>query len=246
MSQTGVLFPAGCFIFVTMSRPAVNLPNLLTSTVEPSPGAQRLQREVDHSPPSSTEVKKTWSFSSNSSNTIMVWSGWPKLSQPSVRNIGLHNGKSKVHSWTDHEDPEWEKRYRSTLFVTSALDGVGGQRHAPATLPPGRTRYPLYRGDWVGLKAGLDRCGKSRPPPGFDPRTEQPIESRYADYDIPAHDIEFHTPLIFPFIYIIIILYFKRGRITFNDLQILVRMSGLVEGYRLLLLPLFSYSLSKN
>lgn len=38
-SQTGVLFPAGCFIFVTMSRPAVNLPNLLTSIVESSLGA---------------------------------------------------------------------------------------------------------------------------------------------------------------------------------------------------------------
>jgi hypothetical protein len=23
--------------------------------------------------------------------------------------------------------------------------GVGGQRHAPADLPPGKTRYPLYR-----------------------------------------------------------------------------------------------------
>jgi len=22
---------------------------------------------------------------------------------------------------------------------------VGGQRHAPAALPPGKTRYPLYR-----------------------------------------------------------------------------------------------------
>ena len=26
--------------------------------------------------------------------------------------------------------------------------GVGGQRHAPAALPPGNTRYPLYTG-WV-------------------------------------------------------------------------------------------------
>ena len=27
----------------------------------------------------------------------------------------------------------------------------------------------------MGPKAGLDRCGKSRPPPGFDPRTVQPV-----------------------------------------------------------------------
>jgi hypothetical protein len=27
----------------------------------------------------------------------------------------------------------------------------------------------------VGPRAGLDGCGKSRPPPGFDPRTLQPV-----------------------------------------------------------------------
>jgi len=30
-------------------------------------------------------------------------------------------------------------------YLTSALDGVGGQRLAPAALPPGKTRYCLYR-----------------------------------------------------------------------------------------------------
>jgi len=34
----------------------------------------------------------------------------------------------------------------------------------------------------VGPRAGLDRYGKSRPPPGFDPRTVQPVASRYTDY----------------------------------------------------------------
>jgi hypothetical protein len=33
----------------------------------------------------------------------------------------------------------------STLSLTSALDGVGGQRHAPAALPPEKTRHLLYR-----------------------------------------------------------------------------------------------------
>jgi len=33
----------------------------------------------------------------------------------------------------------------------------------------------------VGPRAGLDRCGKSRPPPGFDPRTVQPVASCYTD-----------------------------------------------------------------
>ena len=37
------------------------------------------------------------------------------------------------------------KRCSSTLSLTSALDGVDGQRHAPAALSPVKTRYPLYR-----------------------------------------------------------------------------------------------------
>ena len=35
--------------------------------------------------------------------------------------------------------------YSSTLSLTSALDGMGCQRHAPAALPPGKTRYRLYK-----------------------------------------------------------------------------------------------------
>ena len=42
-------------------------------------------------------------------------------------------------------------------------------------------------GGWVGPRARLDGCGKSRPPPGFDPRTVQPVASRYADWAIPVH-----------------------------------------------------------
>ena len=35
----------------------------------------------------------------------------------------------------------------------------------------------------MGPRAGLERCGKSRnPPSGFDPRTVQPVASRYTDY----------------------------------------------------------------
>jgi hypothetical protein len=39
--------------------------------------------------------------------------------------------------------PRREQRYTYTLSLTSALDGVGGQRHAPIALPPGHTLYPL-------------------------------------------------------------------------------------------------------
>jgi hypothetical protein len=53
---------------------------------------------------------------------------------------------------------------------------VGGQRHALAAFPPGRTRYPLYRklGGPLGRSGG---CRKSCPPPtpGFNPLTVQPV-----------------------------------------------------------------------
>ena len=36
--------------------------------------------------------------------------------------------------------------------------GVGGQHHAPAALPPGKTRYPLYR----SLRGPQGRSGRVR------------------------------------------------------------------------------------
>ena len=49
---------------------------------------------------------------------------------------------------------------------------MGGQRHAPAALPPGKTRYPLYRR--LGRPQGRSgRVRKISPPSGFDPRTVQ-------------------------------------------------------------------------
>jgi hypothetical protein len=75
-----------------------------------------------------------------------------------------------------------------SFFNLDARYGVGGQRHAPAALPPGMTRYPLY---WrLGRpQAGLDGSWKSRLPAGFDPRTVQPVASRYTDWAIAAHYI---------------------------------------------------------
>jgi len=55
---------------------------------------------------------------------------------------------------------------------------VGGQRHAPAALLAVKRPGTHYTGGWVGPRAGLDGCGKSRPPPGSDPQTAQPVASR--------------------------------------------------------------------
>jgi hypothetical protein len=64
--------------------------------------------------------------------------------------------------------------------------GVGGQRHAPAALPPEKTRYPLHR-RLGGLQGRSGRVRKTSPPPGFDPRSVQPVASRYTDWAITAN-----------------------------------------------------------
>jgi hypothetical protein len=72
------------------------------------------------------------------------------------------------------------QRYSYTLPLTSALNGVGGQRHASAALPLGKKRYPLYR----RLGGTQGRSGRMRtilPPPGIDFRTIQPVASFYTD-----------------------------------------------------------------
>ena len=65
--------------------------------------------------------------------------------------------------------------------------GMGGQRHAPAALLPGKKPGTYCIGGWVGPRASLDGCGKSRPPTGFDSRTVQPVASRHTDWAIAAH-----------------------------------------------------------
>jgi hypothetical protein len=56
-----------------------------------------------------------------------------------------------------HAGTKRERRYSSYSFLDFAVDGVSGQRHAPAAL------YPLeitpgthWTGGWVGPRAGLD------------------------------------------------------------------------------------------
>jgi len=65
--------------------------------------------------------------------------------------------------------------YSSTLPSTSALDGVDGQRHAPAALPPGKTWYPMYRG-LGGPQSRSGRVRKISLPPGFDPRPNNNVK----------------------------------------------------------------------
>jgi hypothetical protein len=41
--------------------------------------------------------------------------------------------------------------------------GVGGQRHAPAALPPGKRPGTHFIGGWVGPRAVLDGCENLTP-----------------------------------------------------------------------------------
>ena len=87
----------------------------------------------------------------------------------------------RFHPFIGHKGTQGEQKYSSTLFQTSALEGGEGSASRPgSTLPPGKTRYPLYMrlGGHQG-RSGLVR--KISPPPGFDPRTVQPVGSRYTD-----------------------------------------------------------------
>ena len=55
---------------------------------------------------------------------------------------------STFHLTTGHEDQDGEYNYSCTLSLTSALDGVGSLRHAPAALPPGKRPGTHCIGGW--------------------------------------------------------------------------------------------------
>ena len=69
--------------------------------------------------------------------------------------------------------------------MTTALEGgEGSASRSGRSLPTGKSRYPLYR----RLGGPQGRSGQVREissPPGFDPRTAQPVASRYTDYAYP-------------------------------------------------------------
>ena len=101
---------------------------------------------------------------------------------------GKGQAKGKEHLTAGHEGPKGKLRYSSTLSLTSALNAGGWSmpRSSRLTPPPGITRYPLYRrlGGPHGRSA---RVGEISTPPGFDPRTVQPVANRYTDYTLTIH-----------------------------------------------------------
>ena len=107
----------------------------------------------------------------------------------------LSTGKSKVHLRTGHDGTEG---YASIVSLTSALVGVGGQRDAPAAFPRER---PGAHMRLAGSHGRSGRVRKISPTPGFDPRTVQPVASRYTDWAIPDYLKKFLYIAIIPFVW---------------------------------------------
>jgi hypothetical protein len=98
----------------------------------------------------------------------------------------LYKSRGKGHPRIGHEGPEGEQRYGSTLPLTSALDGVGGQHHAPAALPPRKAQYPLYR-KLGGPQGRSGQVRKISPPTGIrSPDRPARSQSLY-QLSYPAH-----------------------------------------------------------
>ena len=65
--------------------------------------------------------------------------------------------------------------------MTTALEGGEGSASRPGRyLPLGKTLYPLYR-RLGGPQGRSGQVRKISPPTRFDPRTVQPVASRYTD-----------------------------------------------------------------
>ena len=69
----------------------------------------------------------------------------------------------------------------SLPFLGHGTRRVEGSASRPGrSLPPGKTRYPLYRR--LSGPQGRSGLAVNLTPPGFNPRTVQPVVSRYTDW----------------------------------------------------------------
>ena len=120
-------------------------------------------------------------FTVERTTAMLVWTA------PTTTRISLVRETSLINLKFQAIKARKGNRSTALLFaLTSALNGVGDQRHAPAALTPGKTRYPLNR-KLRGPQDRSRRVRKTSPLTGFDPRTVQPVASSYTDYDVTTH-----------------------------------------------------------
>jgi len=111
---------------------------------------------------SKLEDKRFWccsrgSLKPHNERNVANWVTWGTVTVTALCLYRTHSGnycawcivrvliecKLQVHSRTGHEGPEVGVEIQLPLSLTSALDGVSGQCHAPAAVPPLKIRYPL-------------------------------------------------------------------------------------------------------
>jgi hypothetical protein len=104
---------------------------------------------------------------------------------------GNHD-KSKVHLRTGHEGPERDWRYGCTLSLTSAPNGVRGQRHTSAALPFGKkTGTILPEAGWA---LGPVWTGTENVTPAGIRSPDRPaLSGPCTDYAISAHVVTMAT-----------------------------------------------------
>ena len=109
-----------------------------------------------------------------------------------------HIKRTKVHPRTGNEGPEGKQRYSSSIS-TSALDMGGGWSNAkPRPLyPPWKKHGTHCTEGWMGPKAGLDGCGRSRLPRDSIPGPVQTVASRHTDWAIPGPRRFNWSPVLF-------------------------------------------------
>jgi hypothetical protein len=71
--------------------------------------------------------------------------------------------------------------------MASSLDGGGWSTSHSGLFYPRERHSTHCTVGWVGPRASLERCRKSRPPPGFNYQTFQSVVSCHTNYTILAH-----------------------------------------------------------
>ena len=102
--------------------------------------------------------------------------------------IGLPFYKKRKVKFTLKKATKVQRESRCIALLFFNLDGRGRRvvNATPRPVFPWEKPRTHCIGGWVGPRAGLDGCGKSRSQPGFDPWTVQPCASRYTDCAILA------------------------------------------------------------
>ena len=92
-----------------------------------SPRVKRRGCKSNHSPPSLAYFKNEWNCPPTALHVLFSTQGQLDLRMQIRKGNGKGRGKrnGKVQPGIGHKGPEGEKRYSSTLPLTSALDGNG-------------------------------------------------------------------------------------------------------------------------